>query len=84
MGHKTVRIGSALVLLLIIAGLSFAGNFDFNPDKEAVKYKNDVTSDVTGKGLFAQVLAKKIYNKEVPALAVPAYIRNAVLWSIGA
>ena len=52
MGHRMVRIGSALILLLIITGLSWAGTFDFNPGQEAVKHKNDVTSDVTGKGIL--------------------------------
>ncbi len=54
MGHKIGRIGSALILLMMITGLSWAGNFDFNPDKECVKYRNDVTSDVTGQGYFVE------------------------------
>jgi hypothetical protein len=54
MGHKSVRIGSSLVLLLIITGLSWAGDYDFNPDKECLKYRNDVTSDVTGQGYFVE------------------------------
>jgi hypothetical protein len=45
-----VGIGSALILLLITTGISLAGTWDFNPGQEAVKYKHEMTDDVTGEG----------------------------------
>ena len=50
MRRHLTKIGSGLILLLIIISSSWAGTWDFNPGQEAVKYKNDVTSDVTGTG----------------------------------
>jgi hypothetical protein len=50
MRHLITKIGSGLILLLIITSSSWAGKWDFNPDQEAVKHKSDVTSDVTGTG----------------------------------
>ena len=47
-------IGSGLILLLVFIGLAWAGQFDFNPDQIPVKYKNDVSSDVTGEGYFKE------------------------------
>lgn len=54
MRHFIVGIGSALILLLIMAGISWAGNWDFNPNQEAVKHRSDVTSDVQGTGYFME------------------------------
>ncbi len=54
MRHIIVRIGSALILLLIMASVSLAGNWDFKPGQEAVKHRNDVTSDVQGSGYFME------------------------------
>jgi hypothetical protein len=39
-----------MILLFIITGNSWAGTFDFNPGQEAVKYKHEMTDDVTGEG----------------------------------
>ncbi len=50
MGHLIIRIASALILLMIIMDSSWAGIWDFTPEQEAVKHRNDVTSDVTGTG----------------------------------
>ncbi len=50
MRHLTVRLGSALILLLVMAASSWAGNQDFNPGQEAVTHRNDVTGDVQGTG----------------------------------
>jgi hypothetical protein len=54
MGHAKAKVGTGLILLLLVTGLSWAGSFDFNPGQEAVKHKNDVTSDVMGEGYFVE------------------------------
>ncbi|VVB72561.1 Uncharacterised protein [uncultured archaeon] len=55
MGHFAVKLGSALVLLILVMGVSLAGNFDYNPnDQYPVKHKNDVTSDVSGTGYMVE------------------------------
>jgi len=54
MGHVKAKVGFGLILLLLVTGLSWAGSFDFNPGQQAVKHKNDVTSDVTGQGYFVE------------------------------
>jgi len=54
MRHIIVRIGSVLILLLIMASVSLAGDWDFKPEQEAVKHRNDVTSDVQGSGYFME------------------------------
>lgn len=38
-------IALGLILFLIITGLSWAGQFDYNPDQIPIQYKNDVTSE---------------------------------------
>jgi len=50
MRHLTTRIGSGLILFLMIMNSSWAASWDMNPDQIAVKHRNDVTSDVTGQG----------------------------------
>ncbi|OPX77466.1 MAG: hypothetical protein A4E44_00063 [Methanosaeta sp. PtaB.Bin018] len=62
MGHLTIRIGSVLILLLAIIGSSLAGTFDFNPGQEAVKHRNDVTSDVTGTGYVMEYVKVNTNN----------------------
>ena len=37
-------------MLLLITGISWAGEFDYNPGQEAIKYKHEMTDDVTGEG----------------------------------
>jgi len=37
-----------------MTGISWAGPWDYNPGQEAIKHKNDVTSDVTGEGYFRE------------------------------
>ncbi len=37
-------------MLLLITGNSLAGDFDYNPGQEAIKYKHEMTDDVTGEG----------------------------------
>ena len=59
-------IGLGLILFLIFTGLSWAGQYDYNPDQEAVKYKNDVTSDVTGEGYFKEY--KKVNTNNLSML----------------
>lgn len=54
MRHKMVRIGSALILLLAITGLSWAGTWDFNPGQEAATHKHEMTDDVTGNGFVME------------------------------
>jgi hypothetical protein len=54
MKHFIVGIGSALILLLIMASVSWAGTWDFNPGQEAVKHRSDVTGDVQGAGYFME------------------------------
>ena len=39
MGHLATRMGSVMLLILMIIGSAFAGNFDYNPGIEAVKHK---------------------------------------------
>ena len=56
MGHLATRTGSGMLLILMIIGSAFAGNFDYNPGIEAVKHKNDVTSDVTGTGYIMEYM----------------------------
>ena len=66
MGHRMVRIGSALILLLIVTGLSWAGTWDFNPGQEAVKHKHEMTDDVTGQGYVMEY--KKINTNNLSLL----------------
>ena len=47
---KIHAIGSGVILLLLITGISLAGNFDYNPGQEAIKYKHEMTDDVSGEG----------------------------------
>ena len=54
MRYFIVRIGLALILLLIMASVSWAGTWDFNPNQEAVKHRSDVTGDVQGTGYFME------------------------------
>ncbi len=54
MRHYVVVIGSALILLLITASVTWAATWDFNREQEAVKHRNDVTSDVQGSGYFME------------------------------
>jgi len=61
-----LAIGLGLILFLIFMGLSWAGQWDYNPDQEAVKYKNDVTSDVTGEGYFKEY--KKVNTNNLSML----------------
>jgi len=56
------KVGSGLILLLLVTGLSWAGSFDFNPGQEAVKHKNDVTSDVTGEGYYVEYVKVNTNN----------------------
>ncbi|MCK9565140.1 MAG: hypothetical protein M0Q43_03710 [Methanothrix sp.] len=50
MRHVKGKAVSGLILLLVVTGLSMAGNWDFNPNQEAVKHRHDLTSDVSGTG----------------------------------
>ncbi len=40
----------ALLLMPVLSGLSWAGDFDFNPGQEAILHKHEMTDDVTGQG----------------------------------
>lgn len=62
MRHYIVGIGSALILLLITASISWAGTWDFNPGQEAVKHKHDVTSDVSGTGYTMEYMKVNTNN----------------------
>ncbi len=55
-----------MILILLATGLSWATQWDFNPDQVAVKYKNDVTSDVTGEGYFKEY--KKVNTNNLSML----------------
>jgi len=54
MGCRTKRIGLSLILLLLSAGLSWAGSNDYNPEyegsREAFKYTYEYQDDVEGDG----------------------------------
>jgi hypothetical protein len=62
MGNLTIRIGSGLILILILMGSALAGTFDFNPGQEVVEHKNDVTSDVTGTGYVIEYVKVNTNN----------------------
>lgn len=49
-----VKIGLVLIFLLLIAGISGAGKYDMNPGREAIKYKHEMTDDVTGQGFAVE------------------------------
>ena len=66
MGHKMGRIGSGLILLLLVTGLSWAGIYDFNPGQEAVKYKHEMTDDVSGQGYAVEY--KKVNTNNLSLL----------------
>jgi len=66
MRHLIAKIGSGLILLLIFMGSSWAGTWDFNPNQEAVKYKSDVTDDVTGTGYIMEY--KKVNTNNLSML----------------
>jgi hypothetical protein len=51
---QLLAMGAGFTLLLIMTNISLAGTWDFNPGQEAVKHKNDVTSDVAGQGYFME------------------------------
>jgi hypothetical protein len=59
-------IGSGVILFLIFSGLSWAGQFDYNPDQIPIQYKNDVTGDVTGEGYFVEY--KKVNTNNLSML----------------
>jgi hypothetical protein len=50
MEHLIVRTVSGLILLLIVVAGSWAGTWDYNDHADALKYKAEVTDDVTGTG----------------------------------
>lgn len=43
-----------LIFLLLITGTSWAGKYDMNPGREAIKYKHEMTDDVTGQGFAVE------------------------------
>jgi len=47
-------MASCFVLLFIIAPICWAGLYDLNPGMEAVKYKHEMTDDVTGQGYMME------------------------------
>ena len=49
-----IKIGLVLIFLLLITGISWAGKFDLNPGREAIKYKHEMTDDVTGQGFAVE------------------------------
>ena len=49
-----LKIGSVLIFLLLITGISWAGKWDMNPGREAIKYKHEMTDDVTGQGFAVE------------------------------
>ena len=59
-------IGSGVILFLIFSGLSWAGQFDYNPDQIPIQYKNDVTGDVTGEAYFMEY--KKVNTNNLSML----------------
>jgi hypothetical protein len=57
MEHLIVRTVSGLILLLIVTSNSWAGTWDFNYDQNnwnPIKYRADVTDDVTGVGYMME------------------------------
>lgn len=51
---------------MLFTGLSWAGSFDFNPGQEAVKYKHEMTDDVTGQGYVMEY--KKVNTNNLSLL----------------
>ncbi len=43
-----------MILILLATGLSWAGQWDYNPGQEAIKYKHEMTDDVTGEGYASE------------------------------
>ncbi|MDD2756389.1 MAG: hypothetical protein PHS80_12805 [Methanothrix sp.] len=62
MRHYVVGIGSALILLLLTASVSWATQWDFNPDQVSVKHKHDMTSDVSGTGYSMEYMKVNTNN----------------------
>jgi len=54
MRNTKTKVVSGLILLLLVTGLSWADEFDFNPGQVPVQHKNDVTSDIQGTGYFVE------------------------------
>ncbi len=50
MGYLRGKVTLGLILLMMFTGLSWATDYDFNPGMQAVKHRNDLTSDVNGIG----------------------------------
>lgn len=66
MRYVNGKVASGLILLLIFTGLSWAGTWDFNPGQEAVKYKHEMTDDVTGEGYVMEY--KKVNTNNLSLL----------------
>jgi len=56
MRRTKAKVVSGLILLLLVTGLSWASEYDFNPGQEGVKHKHDMTSDVQGEGYSMEYL----------------------------
>jgi len=66
MGHVKAKVGTGLILLVLVTGLSWGGSLDFNPGQEAVKYKHEMTDDVTGQGYVMEY--KKVNTNNLSLL----------------
>ncbi len=66
MGYQTIRTALTLILLLMLAGLSWAGTWDFNPGQTAVKHRNEMQDDVQGLGFVMEY--KKINTNNLSLL----------------
>lgn len=51
---RVCRMGASAALLIIMVGASWAGTWDFNPDKYAIKHKYEAQSDMEGEGYFME------------------------------
>ena len=60
MRYVKAKVGTGLILLVLFTGLSWAGIYDLNPGMEAVKYKHEMTDDVTGQGYVMEYKKVKI------------------------
>ncbi len=60
------RIGTAILMLMILTGLSWAGTWDFNPGQQAAKYKSEIQDDVEGEGFIMEY--KKVNTNNLSLL----------------
>ncbi|OPY50763.1 MAG: hypothetical protein A4E48_01761 [Methanosaeta sp. PtaU1.Bin060] len=56
------RIAAVTIVVLMITGTSLAGIFDFNPDQQGNRYKNEMQNDVTGTGYVFEYMKVNTNN----------------------